>query len=281
MNRYALGITLAALAFSVPASRADNWSKTYNIANRADLTVQTDDGDVTIASADQKQITAHVTTEGYVIGPNEVRIDESQSGDHIMVSVKLPHMNEHFFGHRAIHVNVTVPHELDLTVSTGDGAVNVQPIAGRIKLHTGDGSIHADGIRGDIAMHTGDGSIDAHNLDGTLSASSGDGGIHIAGRFDGLDINTGDGSVDADTGAGSKMTSPWTLHSGDGSINLRVPNDLKAYVDLKTGDGSITLDVPITVEGAVDHSHVRGNLNGGGSELKITSGDGSIHLLKS
>ncbi len=287
ITRQTLGAVLAisvASALSAAASRADDWSKTYSISGRADLQVHTDDGDVNIASADQKQIVAHVTTEGYKIGSNDVRIDENQSGDHVVITVKTPHLNMGLFGgfHRAVHVQLTVPRDLDLEATTGDGSVAIQPVAGHIQVRTGDGSIRAHGVRGEIAMHTGDGSIDAHSLDGTLTADSGDGSIHISGRFDGLTINTGDGGVDASASTGSKMSSPWSLHSGDGSIDLHVAQDLGAYVDLKTGDGSINVDgVSINVEGVQERSHVRGNLNGGGAELKITSGDGSIHLMKS
>lgn len=280
-----LGVLLAisaAFALSASTARADEWSKNYTITTRADLQVHTDDGDVNIVSADQKQIVARISTEGYKIAPNEVRIDESQSGDHVIVTVKTPHFKG-FLGnlHRAIHVQLSVPRKLDMEVTTGDGAVTVQPVAGRIQIHTGDGSIRADGVRGDVNLHTGDGSINAHEVDGTLSASSGDGSVHISGRFDGLAINTGDGSVDAEAAPGSKMTSPWSIHSGDGSVDLRVPEDLRAYVDLKTGDGSIRCDLPITTEGSVERSHIHGNLNGGGGELKITSGDGSIRLMRS
>jgi len=281
---FALGALLAAFAISAASARADDWSKTYSITGHANLQVHTDDGDVKILSADQKQIVAHVSTEGYKIGPNDVRIDESQSGDNVIITVRTPHNYTNWFGsiHRAVHVQVTVPRELDLEATTGDGGVDVQPITGHVQIHTGDGSIHADGVRGDISMHTGDGSIDASSLDGTLAADSGDGGIHISGRFDGLTINTGDGSVDAEAIAGSKMASPWSLHSGDGSIALHVPQDIRAYVDLKTGDGSIDLDgISVSVEGAVGRSHIRGSVNGGGGELKITSGDGSIRLMKS
>jgi len=281
---YALATLLAASAISAASAHADDWSKTYSISGHADLQVHTDDGDVKIFSADQKQIVAHVTTEGYKIGPNDVRIDENQSGDHVTITVKTPHDHLNFFGgmHRAVHVQITVPRELDLEATTGDGSMDVQPVSGHIQLRSGDGSIRADGIRGDISMHTGDGGIDGSGLDGTLAADSGDGSIRISGRFDGLTVNTGDGSVDASAGAGSKMNSPWTLHSGDGSINLHIPSDIRAYVDLRTGDGSINLDgVSVNVEGAVERSHIRGNINGGGGELKVTSGDGSIHLMKS
>jgi DUF4097 and DUF4098 domain-containing protein YvlB len=284
MHRMILASLLAGLALTAIAARADDWSKTYPIATRANLQVATDDGDVTVVSADQKQIVAHVTTEGYKIGPNDVRIDESQSGDHVIVTVKTPHLDFNLFGgmHRAVHVQVTVPRELDLSVSTGDGAVTLQPVAGHLQIHTADGAIHADGVRGDVSLHTADGSIDGRNLDGTLTANTGDGAVHVSGRFDGLQVATGDGSVDAQAAAGSHMTTGWSIHSGDGSVTLRVPQDLKAFVDLKTGDGSITVDMPVTVEGTVDRSHIRGNINGGGGgELKVTSGDGSIHLMKS
>jgi hypothetical protein len=280
MKRYLLAAVLTALALSATATRADDWSKTYSISKRADLNVQTDDGSVNVVAGNSNEVVAKVHTEGFTIGPNEVRIEESQAGDRVTISVKMPH-NPSWSGHRTIRVLVTVPRDLDLELSTGDGSVDLQPLAGRIRVRTGDGSIHADGLHGDLTLHTGDGSIEAHNLDGALVAESGDGSIHIGGRFDGLSVNTGDGSVDASAAAGSKMTAPWTLHSGDGSISLGVPQDLKAYVDLKTGDGSIKVDMPVTIEGKIDRSHVQGNLNGGGSELKITSGDGSIHLTKS
>lgn len=284
MNRFAPAAILVAFTFCYGATaNADEWSKTYTIANRADLRVQTDDGDVHIASAAGKQIVAHVTTEGYAIGPNDVRIDENQSGDHVIVTVKTTR-NFNLFSlpaHRAIHVQLTVPRDLDMEVSTGDGSVDLQPLSGRIQIRTGDGSIHADGVGGTVTLHTGDGGIDAQNLDGTFTLGSGDGSIHVAGRFDGLDVNTGDGGVHAQANAGSQMITPWTLHSGDGSIYLSVPADLRAFVDIKTGDGHISLGVPVTIEGSIDHSHVRGNLNGGGSELKITSGDGSIQLARS
>jgi DUF4097 and DUF4098 domain-containing protein YvlB len=282
-NGYILGAALAAFAISAASTRADDWSKTYSISGRADLQVQTDDGDVTVTPADQKQIVAHVTTEGYKIGPNDVRIDENQTGDHVSVTVKIPHMSNWFnVGHRAVHVQLTVPRDLDINVSTGDGSVSVQPISGHIRVHTGDGSIHADGLKGDVSLHTGDGSVDGHGLDGSLDANSGDGTIRVAGRFDALTVNTGDGSIDAEADPGSKTSSGWSLHSGDGSISLSVPEDLHAFVDLRTGDGSISLgNISVAVEGTIDRSHVRGNINGGGGELKITSGDGSIHLTRS
>jgi DUF4097 and DUF4098 domain-containing protein YvlB len=278
-------LAMAAIGASATAApvRADDWSKSYTISKRADLHVTTDDGDVNIISSDQKQIDAHVTTTGsYRIGPSDVRIEESQSGDHVDIGVHLPRMNFHFFGsrHGSVRVEVRVPRDLDVDVHTGDGNVAMQPVAGRIRIDTGDGNVSADGVRGTVRMHSGDGHINGTNMDGSLEVDTGDGRINVRGRFDSLILKTGDGSIEAEAASGSKIASSWMLHSGDGHINLRLPSDFSADLDAHTGDGHITLDIPISVAGSLSRSSIHGKINGGGGSLSISSGDGSIHLEK-
>lgn len=271
---------MAALALAAPPVRADQWSKTYSITGRADLRITTDDGDVSIVSADQKQIDARVTTEGYKIGASDVRIEESQNGDRVTLNVKAPKWNWSFWHGRnkSVHIDVRVPRDLDLDVRTGDGNVSSRQVSGRISIDTGDGNVTADSLKGDIRMHSGDGHIEGSNLDGSLNVDTGDGHISVRGRFDTLNLRTGDGSIEAEAASGSKISNSWTLHSGDGHINLRLPGDFHANLDAHTGDGQITLDIPISVSGSLSHSSIRGRINGGGGMLNVSSGDGSIHL---
>jgi Putative adhesin len=279
----AVGMLVAAAAASTvgaPGAYADDWSKTYAITGRADLHVQTDDGDVSIESTDQTGIYAHVTTTRYKIG-DEVHVDESQSGDTVNIHVRMPHFNWGFWGHGgSVRVELRVPRNLNLDVNTGDGNVNAQPVSGNVRITTGDGNINANGLKGDLYMHSGDGHIEASGLDGALRVDTGDGHVTVGGRFDSLDLRTGDGNIDATAMNGSKVGSPWSLHSGDGHINLRVPGDLSADLEAHTGDGSITVNMDVTVSGSLTHSSIHGKLNGGGGLLRLTSGDGSIHLEK-
>ena len=80
---------------------------------------------------------------------------------------------------------------------------------------------------------------------------------------------------------GSSLAAAWRLETGDGNVSLEVPSDLAADVDLHTSDGHIDLDLPVAAEGKVRENEIRGKLNGGGSQLTIRTGDGSIHLRKS
>jgi DUF4097 and DUF4098 domain-containing protein YvlB len=271
-----------AIAASAAPSRADQWSKTYQVNGRADLHVMTGDGDVTVTGTDQHQIDARVTANGWKIGPNDVQIIESQSGNGVSIEVKVPHWGFSMFGgsHKSLRVDLSVPRELDLDVRTSDGNITAQAVSGKIQFDTGDGNVTASSIKGDIRIHTGDGHIEGHNFDGSLDANTGDGNLRIDGRFDALALKTGDGNIEAQAGSGSKVANGWNLHSGDGHITLRLPSDLNATLDAHTGDGSITLDIPIQVSGSLSHSSVRGKLNAGGPTVAISSGDGSIHIEK-
>lgn len=276
-------VALAGLAITLAASpaHADDWKKTYPISGRASLYVSTGDGDVTVTGGDQKQIDAEVISDGYKIGPNDVQIVESQNGDHVSIEVKFPHMSWHMFsGHRSLRVNIRVPRDVDVDARTGDGNIEATNLMGKLQFDSGDGNVNANNIHGEIRMHTGDGRIEGRGFDGSLDANTGDGSVRVEGRFDSLDLKTGDGSIDAQVGAGSKVANSWNVHSGDGSITLRLPGDLNANLEAHTGDGNVNMDYPIMMSGTLSRGSVHGKLNAGGGTFSVSSGDGSIHIEK-
>jgi Putative adhesin len=272
--------SFVALALAASPVRADDWSKSYPISGRANLTVSTGDGDVTIAGSDKSTIDAHISTIGYKLGPNDVQIIESQTGNQVSIEVKFPHMNWNWGGHRALKVDLKVPRDLDMNINTSDGNVTAQTVSGNLQFSSGDGNVTATQVRGTVKMHTGDGNMDGTGFDGSLEASTGDGNVKIEGRFDTLNLKSGDGNIEAQANAGSKLANNWDLRSGDGHITLRVPGDLNANLDAHTGDGSISLDLPVSVSGNLSHTSIRGKLNAGGATLAVSTGDGSIHIEK-
>jgi hypothetical protein len=129
-------------------------------------------------------------------------------------------------------------------------------------------------------LRAGDGHVEGRDLDGTLEVTTGDGHINVSGRFDSLNLRAGDGSVTARASAGSKVQPSWTIHTGDGSVDLEIPGELQANLEASTNDGHISLGIQVTVEGTFSSSRVQGKINGGGGQVSIRTGDGSIHLSK-
>ena len=296
-----LGIaSMALLAASAVAARAEDVTKSFAVSGRANVRVETNDGSVRVASGDSKQVEFRVEYQGYELGKN-LRVDAHQDGDKVELTARVTGRWGFSLGHnsRGLHIEVRMPREGDLQVETGDGSVQAGSINGTVNVHTGDGSVKAnslsgtidlhtndgsitvENLKGDMRLRTGDGSIEARDLDGKVEADSGDGHIRIAGRFDALNVTTGDGSVDTRVLPGSKMVSSWTIRTGDGSVDLVLPSDFQTNIDASTGDGHISLGIPVTVEGTFKNSEMHGKMNGGGQPLTIHTGDGSIRLSKS
>jgi DUF4097 and DUF4098 domain-containing protein YvlB len=262
-----LGLCLAA----APLARAEEWSKTFTLTGKPDLRVTTSDANIRVDTWDQNIIEARVTAEGWKVsedgaGERGVRVVQHQSGDTVELEVHLPRtvciVCLHMADHR-VDVEVHMPRE------------------GRVNLHSSDGSIRLAKFKGEMDLQSSDGALEADGVDGALKARASDGHIKIDGRFDSLQLSSSDGRIEARVLAGSTIASSWSLHSGDGSVTMQLPETLAADVELHTGDGRIDLDMPLNVEGHLGHSDIRGKLNGGGNLLTIHTGDGSIHLEKS
>jgi DUF4097 and DUF4098 domain-containing protein YvlB len=257
-------IVLFAFALSLTVARADNWSKTYTIEHTPRLRVDTSDADIRIDTWDQNKIEAHVTTEGWKIGEDGVKIIERQGGDSVEIEVRLPRRSFVLnTGRRRVTIEIQMPREA------------------KVALRTGDGNISVNHLRGDMDFYSGDGRLEIEDVEGSIRAHTGDGSIRVAGRLNGVDLTTGDGRVSLKAQAGSRVTQAWDVRTSDGSVNLEIPADLAADVDLHTGDGRITVNLPLSVEGKFGNQDVHGKLNGGGNRLNVHTGDGSITVDKS
>jgi DUF4097 and DUF4098 domain-containing protein YvlB len=260
---------------------ADEWNKSFKVSGKPELRIDARDGSVELSSWDQKEIQIRVETVGWRIGPNEVHIIDRQVGNRVELELLIPrHMWNFSMGRRSIRLDVRVPRELKLDVRTADGSIRGSNLRGDMQLNSGDGAIHGLELEGDIRIHTGDGSIELSGVDGNLSANTGDGNVNVAGRFDVLEVRTGDGSIRAAAERGSKISDGWSLNTGDGSIDLRLPENFSAELDARTGDGSIDVNFPVLISGSVRRDQMHGKINDGGPPLQIRTGDGSIRLSR-
>ncbi len=252
----------AVLALLPMLAAADEWNKQWTVPAHPELHVAAGDGSVSIRPGSGNQIQAHVETRGWKIAPGEVEIHEQLSGNRLDLSIREPHMHMSFGSH-SLKIELTVPSEIVAEIRTGDGPVSIEGVHGKLDAATGDGSVHIADFAGPVSISTGDGPVT------------------IDGRLRDLHLRTGDGSVHIHAASGSSLDQGWQISTGDGSVTLDLPSDLHANVNLHTGDGPLKLELPLTVEGAMQHHSVHGTLNGGGPEINVHTGDGSITLGRS
>ena len=247
------------------------------IAGHVLVRVATDDASVRVSTADIAQVELRVESSGYDV-QRDLELSMTPHGSQVDIVAKTrDHWHFFEFTRKSLHVDVRVPRDADVAVSSGDGSVEIEAIGGNVDVRTGDGNVAVLGARGSIRLHTGDGSINGADLDGSIDATTGDGSVHLEGRFDVLAVETGDGKLVASAWPGSRVMQPWHLQTGDGSVALALPRDLGAHVDARTGDGSVRSTIPLAQLGS---SRAEGDINGGGPPIVVRTGDGSIRLTQ-
>ncbi len=242
--------------------------KHFNISGTPDLTLKTFDGAIEVRPWDKPEVDVTIEKRG----PSkeslaDLVVDASQEGNHIVVEVRGKHERTggwHFGLSPNAKLVVSVPATSNVSARSGDGAIDIERVTGRVELSSGDGSIRARDLTGDVNVHTGDGSVS------------------LEGKFAALKASTGDGSVRIRVGEGSSPSGDWVVTTGDGSITLEIPEGFNGNLDAHTGDGRVRVeDVTVSnVSGEMRRNSLKGQLGAGGNLVKLRTGDGSITLRK-
>jgi len=284
-------VLLASLGLALIAgpagATAQTWDQSWDVTTPADVHVVCEDAHVRVHAGPAGKVKAHVEydlkTWGIVLGRNSPVVVFEHKSDQVWITLHDPHGVGVFGGiDERFVVDVTVPDQSQLSVRSGDGAIDCpEPLSGRFQFESGDGAIRARGLKGDVDVSCGDGRVTLDDIEGRLRARTRDGHLSAAGRFDTLDLSAGDGRVDAFVRTGSRVSAPWNVETGDGAVSLKIPHDLSALLDARTRDGHINVQLPIQIQGRIQGHDLVGELNGGGPSFRIRTGDGSITLALS
>ena len=68
---------------------ADEYTKTFTVANRANVRVDTNDGAVVVTTGDTQQVEFRVEYHGYVLDKS-LQIDSTQHGDEVNLTARIP-----------------------------------------------------------------------------------------------------------------------------------------------------------------------------------------------
>ena len=154
----------------------------------------------------------------------------------------------------SVELDVYVPRNSMLFVTSGDGRLVVEGVRGEMELHTGDGAIDVTGAAGKLRADTGDGRILIEGFDGEAAAQTGDGRITLDGSFRQLSART-----------------------GDGTILLTLPGGVNAVIE--TDASAVSNDGVAVAEDANEERRVRRwRVGNGGQVFTLRTGDGRVIL---
>jgi hypothetical protein len=127
------------------------------------------------------------------------------------------------------------------------------------------------------------GKIDIKNFEGEIEVSTVHNGVMLTNTSGPTSVKTVHGDIDASLGAPVK---PVSLQSVHGHVDLALPVGTKASLTLSTKWGEMLVDPDFKIEldrtgNFVNYSDkISGKLNGGGTEISLTSHHNNVYLRK-
>lgn len=273
------------------------FDESFAVAPGALLVVRVSDLDVVVSTTSGREATVRLDLdEGEGVSGNALeamgfRVERTSEGLEITTEGNDRGWHDDFDG----TLMVTVPTQFDVQVRTGDGDVAVESVEGSVMLNTGDGDIALGGALGpevmiqtgdgdvavggvgsaDIKIQTGDGDVALGRLEAEqVQIRTGDGDIVIAEMSGALKASTGDGDVMLHVGSFQGVE----ISTGDGDVTLYAPSSLAADVSIIGGE--LVLGEAFALPARIEDRRVEGQLNGGGPNLRIRVGDGTIRLIE-
>jgi hypothetical protein len=259
----------------------------FAVSGRPEIVLKTFDGAIRVQSWDKPEVLVTIERQaGDEESLKSIEVKSDQQGNKITVEVVKPeHTSTIAIGMhigRSAALIVSVPREADVNARSGDGAVAVENVAGRLDVNTGDGAVTVSGSTGDMVVHTGDGAVSLQGVRGQVDLSTGDGGVKMDGVLQRVKARTGDGAIAIRAGEGSAATSDWDIETGDGAVTVELPAAFSAELDARSNDGRVSIN-GFDLSGATrerEDQEVRGRIGAGGSRLTIRTGDGGIRVGK-
>ena len=276
-------VTMGAAQFSTREE------KKFAVTGTPQIDLTTFDGSIDVRGWDKSEVLVEIEKHGSnQAAVDKIQVKATQTGNTITVDIpRVASANHIVFGQSpGASLVVSVPMQSVLKLDSGDGSVMIRRVNGKISVRTGDGSVHVTEANGDVFVRTGDGSIQVAEINGQLGAETRDGSIAIDGVLHAVRVESGDGSIKLTARKGSTMDADWAATTGDGAIEVRVPDGFGADVDARSNDGRVRIEgLPGGDQKRDDResrsrSSARGRIGDGGKVLKLRTGDGSISLSR-
>ncbi len=165
-----------------------------------------------IPSTDDK---VHVDATGWHSGPKPTLTVNTNGGTTTIQG----RCGDNWFSRCSLEITVSAPPTVHLTVTGTNGAIEVSDLTGSVRIETTNGR------------------IDTRNLIGTLDLRTINGAIRAVGcESDDVIARTTNGAVDLDF---TQAPSTVEAKSTNGSITVRVPDDVTYFVEAHTVNGHV------------------------------------------
>ena len=308
LNRDAVvSLVVLLLGLASPLVASEKWpietamEATFEVSPGGELRVEVPDADLELKTGSSNRVSIEVTLGGRdldraraVFEKMDFRASASDGGVNLEAdAIRTAWFSTHRGGY-SITVTIELPERFDIDLRTSDGDISLESLDGSLSLKSSDGDIvigrlqtsrakvaTSDGdieIREIVAtslveLHTSDGDVLIDTADGgEIEIRTSDGDIEVRELSGALNARSGDGDISI----GADRFDDTSLSTNDGDITIRLADGAGADVDVRGEE--IIVRSGLRLEGTRSDGSARGTINGGGSKLEASSGDGTVTI---
>jgi DUF4097 and DUF4098 domain-containing protein YvlB len=224
----------------------EEFHHTYPLSAGGRVSLNNVNGEVHITGWDRDEVKVDAVKYAYTQDElNDVDIEVEASGSSVSIDTKYHSHDRNFGGGRhdsaSVDYTIMVPRNARLD--------EVELVNGPLEIHGVAGEVHASAVNGNVV---------ADGLQSRTEISTVNGKSEV--RFD-------------------KVSDSIDISSVNGSLELVIPSDTKARVDLSTVSGGIENNFGFhTGRHSWSGHNLEGELGGGGPEIKLSNVNGRIEL---
>ena len=232
---------LSACVADLPLTARETVVETRPLEANGTFSLRNVNGSVKVATWNEPRVRIEIekaATSTRALKDIEVRIE----GEGSRVSVTTHHPRGQFLGPRGqVSYRVTLPATARLDLESVNGAVTVADAAGSVRATTVNGSVELEGPMTDVEAQTVNGSIRA-------------------------------------TCAQSDSTARRSFSTTNGSIRVRLPENVTGDFEAETVNGGIHSDFPLTISGRFGPKSLRGHIGSGGGRYRLATVNGGVRI---
>ncbi len=230
------------LSTSVQAQVTQDFHRTVPLSANGRISLDNINGNVEITGWDRNEVQIDAVKKARDQQRlDEARIEVNAGGDSVEIKTRYPEGRTNN-NPASVYYELHVPRNARLDrINLVNGALTVQKVSGEVIANLVNGKLHVDDLAGEADLSTVNGGIEAN----------------YASLNNVRDIN---------------------LKSINGSIELGLPDSPNAQIKASTVSGGIRSDFPLEVHGGYVGKNLTGTLGAGGTSIKLSNVNGSIHI---
>jgi len=293
-----------ALAFSGKEKYEEKFEKSVALAKDGKVILKNISGDIEVKSWDKNEVKINalkISRASSLAQAEEnakkVEIEVLKEDNVLRISTKYPKSPFR-------SLNVSIDYNL---LIPAEAAIKIKSVSGDVSLTEIGGSVETDTVSGDIEVSGASKGVECKAVSGDLTMTDISGSLYLKAVSGDIDLRRIKGSVEAETVSGEidlkniseaqtvrakslsgevtydgrlKADGKYELKSHSGDIRMIIPAESAFDFEAETFSGSIDSEFAIVVSGKISRKEIRGSVNGGGADIKLSTFSGDISLEK-